>query len=274
MDCTANLPRQPRKSSLVAVAIFVMCLALQSGYSEESAIAPEVAVKTSAAASRLSTRPFSHIAVGINAGSFGVGAELATPLSRRTNLRVDGDFMNYSRTLSQDGISYNGNLRLRNARVSYDVYPFGGGFRLSAGVAVYNQFNVKALANVPSSQTITFNDVDYYSSTTDPLHGNASIAYSHKVAPALTFGWGNAIPRSGRHLSFPVEIGAAFTGTPSFNLAMAGSACSSPNPETCQPVNNYSDFQSNLTVERNKINNDLEPLRFYPIINLGVTYRF
>jgi hypothetical protein len=252
-----------------------MFLALQAGYSEESAIAPELAAaKISPPSANLSTRPFSHIAVGVTAGSFGIGAELATPLSRRTNLRIDGDFMNYSRTLSQDGISYNGNLRLRNARISYDVYPFGGGFRLSAGAAVYNQFNAKALANVPSSQTITFNDVDYYSSATDPLHGNASIAYSNKVAPTFTFGWGNAIPRSGRHLAFPVEIGAAFTGTPAFNLAMAGSACASPNPETCQSVNSYPDFQSNLNVERNKINNDLAPLRFYPILNLGVTYRF
>jgi hypothetical protein len=33
-------------------------------------------------------------------------------------------------------------------------------------------------------------------------------------------------------------------------------------------------FQSNLTTQRNKIVKDLEPARFYPIINAGVSYRF
>jgi hypothetical protein len=272
MDCTANQLRKPSRFSSLAVALFVLCLALQAGYSAEISPA-EAKINTHPPSSRISTRPFSHIALGVTAGSLGVGVEVATPISRRTNLRVDGHFFNYSQSLTQDGIGYNGNLRLRDARASCDVYPFGGSFRLSGGVAMYNQFNAKALASVPTSHPITFNDVDYYSSAADPLHGNATIGYANKYAPTFSFGWGNAIPRSGRHLAFPVEIGAAYTGTPTFNLAMAGSACESQNTN-CQPVSAYPDFQSNLNVERKKIANDIQPFRFYPILNFGVTYRF
>jgi hypothetical protein len=274
MDCIATQMWKPGRFSSVAITFFVLFLALQAGYSQEVAPPVEPAkVITPPSGARFSTRPFSHIALGVTAGSLGVGVELATPLSRRTNLRVDGHFFNYSQSLTQDGVSYNGNLRLRDARASYDFYPFGGGFRLSGGVAMYNQFNAKALASVPAGQTITFNSVDYYSSATDPLKGTATIGYSNKVAPTFTFGWGNAIPRSGRHLAFPVEIGAAYTGTPTFNLAMTGSACS-PTLATCGTVTTFDGFQSNLNIERNKITNDIRPLRFYPIINAGITYRF
>jgi hypothetical protein len=275
MDRNASLLRNHHGSNIFVAAVFVFILALQPGYSEDRAIAPELARVTSGSAdARISARPFSHLAFGLTAGTFGIGAELATPLSRRANLRVDGQLFNYSQTFGQDGIHFNGNLHLRDARVSYDVYPFRKSFRISAGVAVYNQLSAKAAALVPGGQTVTFNDVDYYSSQTVPLHGNATIADTRKVAPVLTFGWGNAIPRSGRHLAFPVEIGVAFAGTPDFNLVMTGSACGSQDPTTCRTVTTDPDFQSNLNVERKKISRDLEVLRFYPIINVGATYRF
>jgi hypothetical protein len=275
MDCTANLPRKSCRFNIVAIFLFITFLALQPGYSEQSGAVPEPALlSTAPVAARISARPFSKIAVGVTAGTLGVGLEVATPLSRRTNLRVDSHFFNYAQTLSQDGVSYSGTLRLRDFRASYDFYPFGGSFRLSGGVAVYNQFNVRAATSVPSNQTITLNDVDYYSSASDPLRGNATVAFGHKVAPTLTLGWGNAIPRSGRHLAFPVEIGAAFTGTPTFDLAMIGSGCETQDAATCQPIATNAGFQSNLNAERKKISNDIEPLRFYPILNVGVTYRF
>jgi hypothetical protein len=116
--------------------------------------------------------------------------------------------------------------------------------------------------------------VDYYSSASDPLHGSASVGYPRKYAPTLTIGFGNAIPRSGRHWAFPIEIGAAFTGTPAFNLAMAGSACATADPASCMPVGSDLDFQTHLAAQRQKIVNDIAPFRFYPILSTGFTYRF
>jgi hypothetical protein len=282
MDCIATLSRSSLHPVALALALSISVLSLQSGVvaqaSSDGAEAPvqaTVSKKAVPAPAYRSFGPFSKIAVGVSVGTLGTGIEVATPLSRRTNLRVDGYFFNYSRDLTQDGISYNANLHLRDVRASYDFFPFHGGFRLSGGVAVYNQLNVAAGTTVPPSNTIKLNDVDYYSSKTDPLHGNATISFAHKVAPTLSFGWGNAIPRSGRHFAFPVELGVAFAGTPDFKLNMAGSACSARNdPSTCEVVTVDSSFESNLNAERKKINDDIKPLRFYPILNLGVTYRF
>ncbi len=276
MDCTANLPRKSTRFSVLAVALFVSLLALQPGYSELSAAAPTAAIEsgTTPVSSNLSCRPFSKIAIGVTLGTFGPGVELATPLSRRTNLRVDGSFFNYGLSLSNSGVNYDGNLNVREARASYDFFPFHGAFRLSGGVTFYNSFNAGATAIVPAGSTVTLNSVNYYSGAADPLHGSASLVFGRKVAPTFTFGWGNVIPRSGRHLAFPVEIGAAYTGTPTFALNMAGTACAVSSTEGCAAAAADPSFQANLTAERNKIKNDLAPLRFYPILNAGVSYRF
>jgi hypothetical protein len=267
IQCPNTRLRAIRCAALCSVLLFV----IHSAFAQAPIAAATGSVGS---ASTISTRPFSHFAIGLNGGTLGVGAELVTTISRRTNLRLDGDLFNYSTSLTQDGVTYSPNLRLRDYRASFDVYPFHGGFRLSAGMAAYNQFNVNAAASVPGGQTITLNDVDYYSSKADPLHGSASISYPHKYAGIVSFGWGNAIPRSGRHLAFPVEIGAALTGAPKSVLNLAGSACATSDPATCENVAAYSDFQTDLAGERKKIQNDINPFRVYPILDVGVTYRF
>ncbi len=277
MDCTAYLPRKSTRFSILAVVFFVTLLALQPGYSEPSPASPAAVVEAGTAPASASNtyRPFSKIAIGINFGLLGPGVEIATPLSRRTNLRVDGSFFTYTlspSSFTQDGVSFGGTIKLRDVRASYDFFPFHGSFRLSGGVEVYNRFNVDGTGTVAVGQTVTFNSQDY--TVSSPLQGKASLVYGNKVAPTFTFGWGNVIPRSGRHFSFPVEIGAAYTGTPKFDLAMnSGSACVA-GTTNCGPVASLDNFQTNLTAQKNKIINDLKPARFYPILNAGLSYRF
>jgi hypothetical protein len=223
--------------------------------------------------SKISTKPFAHWAVGVQVGTLGPGLEVAATLSRRANLRVDGYFMNYSRSFNVDGINYDASMQLRHARASLDYYPFGG-FRLSGGVAAYNKFNIGATATVPAGQTVSLDGATYYSSATDPLHGSANLSYPDKYAGVATIGFGNPIPRNGRRWSFPTEIGVIFTTEPNFVLNMAGSACATSDPTTCLPVTSYPGFQTSLTNERNKINRDLQWFKFYPIFSTGFSFRF
>jgi hypothetical protein len=266
-----------RPARILAVALFLACLALQSGLAADAAsITPE----TTAAAPRHkvksyhSYKPFSKLAVGANFGTLGGGLELATPLTRKTNLRVDGSFFQYSLSTTQNGVNYSGTLNMRDARASLDFFPFGGGFRISGGVAMYNKFNLGANGMITAGNTVTLNDTDYYSDPSNPLHGTGTLAYGRKYAPTVTMGWGNAIPRSGRHLAFPFEIGAAFTGAPTVNFNFAGSACTDTTYTSCGNVQSFDGFATNLAAQQKKIANDVAPFRVYPIINGGVTYRF
>jgi len=66
---------------------------------------------------------------------------------------------------------------------------------------------------VPAGKTFTLDGTTYTSSATDPVTGTGAVTMN-KTAPKLTVGWGNLVPRSGRHFSVPVEIGAAYIGDP------------------------------------------------------------
>ena len=174
--------------------------------------------------------------------------EVATPLSTRTNLRVDGSFFSGGiPVITRSGFDIGVNLKLRDIRASYDLFPFYGNFRLSAGVEFYNRFNATAVISASPGADFGLGNNDFYSSAKNPLAGTASLAFPTKVAPTLTFGWGNAIPRSGRHFAFPVEIGAAFNGAPKFNLAMnPNSSVCNAGGKNCQVVANDPQFSANV----------------------------
>jgi hypothetical protein len=87
----------------------------------------------------------------------------------------------------------------------------------------------------------------------------------------LLFGFGNIIPRSGSHLSFPVEFGAAYTGAPTINVSLNGTACTTTG---CANFATNTQAQTFLKQEVYDLNEDLKKFPFYPIFSIGVAYHF
>ena len=216
-----------------------------------------------------SVRPFRTYAVGLRLGSGGIGGELATPLSRHLDLRGGGQAFHYSTSFSTNGLNATGRLELNNAYLAIGYFPFHNGFRIAPGVTFHNRNNVYAVLNEPSGSTFTLNDVDYTSQPGDPVKGNASVVFGKMVAPRLTLGWGNMFPSRGRRFSFPVEVGAEYASAPIVTLAFSGSACTN---QGCGSINTPENM-ANIAAERNKLNANLSPLRFYPIVSFGIAYR-
>lgn len=221
----------------------------------------------------ISSRPFSALGIGVNVGTLGIGGEAATPLASRANLRAGFNLFGYSTSITQNGITYNADLTMRSGQVSLDIYPFGGGFRISPGVMIYNGNKVDANLTVPGGQSFTVNSATYYSDAADPLTGSAIITFP-KAGPQLSIGWGNMVPRrKSKHFTVPVELGAVYFGTGTTALNFGGSVCSSPN-SGCASVASNPTFQSNATAEQSTIQKNLKYARFYPILRFGVAYRF
>lgn len=217
------------------------------------------------------TRPFSRLALGAKVGVLGVGIQAAVPLANRLNLSGGTNFFSYADTLTMDGLHYNANLRLRSAEASLDWFPLGG-FRISPGALLYNGNQITASANVPGGQDFTLNNVDYVSSTTDPVSGTGSLKFN-KAAPKLTVGFGNMLPRNGRHFSVPMELGFAYVGEPKVALNLKGTACD-PNGLGCQDVTTNPQIQANIAGQQLKIQNDISPARFFPIFSVGFAANF
>lgn len=217
-------------------------------------------------------KPFRTFGVQIKGGFAGFGVDLATPLARRMNLRIGGSFFSYSGGYDIDGIHIDGEAKFRSGTLSVDIYPFNGSFRISPGVTFYNGNNLIASALVPGGQEFDLGDGSYISSPTDPVTGRMSMTFGSRTAPSITMGWGNMIPRSRKHLSFPFEIGFQYISDPMIAISLSGTACN--NSTGCGNIATDPTAQANLQQELNEINSDIRPLRFYPIISTGVSWKF
>lgn len=218
--------------------------------------------------------PLSHFAMEVDAGSLGIGIKAATPVADRFNLRAGFNILGYNTTRVQNGITYNASLTLRSAEASLDWFPFRGRFHLSPGVMFYNGNRIQANLNIPLGTVFTLNNVNYYSDPSDPLTGSAKISFP-VAGPEFTMGFGNMLPRRPRqHFSIPFEIGAAYFGIGNTQLLFQGSACTALGGNNCMPVNSFPRFQADLAAEQVTIQSYVKDARFFPILRVGLSYKF
>jgi hypothetical protein len=231
--------------------------------------------------------PFSRVAIGGGVSAMGINMQVAVVANRYINLRGVGNFFNYSlNNVSTNGLNASGTLNFATAGASVDFYPFPNhGFRISPGALFYNQNQLTVTANAPAGTSFNLNGTTYYSANANsetgatPIVGNGTLGLNAtKPAFTVTTGWGNMIPRSGGHWSFPFEIGAAFIGAPTVNVNLGGWACYDQAQTECASISGNSQLatavQSNLTAQVAKWKNDLSPFRYYPIISTGLSYSF
>lgn len=212
------------------------------------------------------------VGVGIKVSLLGAGFEAAVPVARKFNVRAGFNAFSYDRTFDKDGVTYAGQLRFRSSEAHLDWFPFGGSFHVSPGLLVYNGNKVMANADVPGGNSFTLNDTDYVSDPNDPITGSGKVDF-RKSAPMISIGWGNLVPRSGRHFSVPVEFGVIFTGAPQAAINLAGSACDSTGLN-CRAISSDPTIQANIQSEQAKINHDMAPFKYYPVLSVGFGFRF
>jgi hypothetical protein len=213
-----------------------------------------------------------EVGIAVKISSLGAGAEVGVPLGQKFNVRGGFNALSYSRGFDKDGIHYAGNLSWRSGEANLDWFPFGGRFRLSPGLLLYNGNKVTATSTVPGGKTFTLNNVTYTSKASDPVHGTGNLDFT-KAAPTFRIGFGNLIPRREHHWSILAEAGVAYQGSPRAALTLGGTICDSTGL-VCGNAATDPNVQSNLHAEQAKINKDLSFFRFYPLLSFGVGYSF
>ena len=220
---------------------------------------------------RLGTTPFSRVAVSVTGGLGGLGVDVATPLATKINLRASTSFLNYNPSITAESIPVNAAIKLRTLGAGVEVFPYHNTFHVTPGFTFYNGNHVNATAYIAGGSTFTANDVDYVSVASDPVRGNFDVSFGRKIAPSLTVGFGNMLRRDS-HWSVPVDFGFEYIGQPKLTLHMTGSVCD-PDGD-CGPIANDPETLANLSAEQDKVNREIAPLRFYPILKIGLSYRF
>jgi hypothetical protein len=226
-----------------------------------------------------SSEPLPRFGAGVKISTLGIGVEAATAVTRQSNVRGGFNFLNYDRVFTKDGIDYGGQHRLKSLEAHYDWF-LGHGFHLSPGLLIYNGNHLDGTATVPGGRAFTMGSRSYISNPANPVMGTAEIDFSNsRVAPMATIGVGNLLRRKGRRLSIGFEAGAVFEGSPKAMLNFTGSACATFT--ICQDIASNPQFQDDVRLEANKIDNGTAPytvaqriLKYYPVISVGVGYRF
>ncbi len=213
-----------------------------------------------------------HFAVGAKASTLGVGFEGATAVTSSSNVRAGFNLFNYSRTFTKDGVNYNAELQLRSLQVTWDQYLFGG-FHVSPGLLAYDGNEVHATATVPPGQSFSLDGTRYFSNPSNPITGTGKVDL-RKTAPMVLVGVGNLLPRNGRHFGFNIETGVVFQGSPATTLNLSGSACIASPTVGCRDVATDPTVQSNVQGEQQKLNDDLKPFKYFPVVSIGVSWKF
>jgi len=206
-----------------------------------------------------------EVAVTAKAGTLGLGAELTVGLSPLWNVRLGGNAFNYTDDRREvSGIFYDATAHLRTASALLDFHPGGGGFRLSAG-AIYNDTRIDGNSLVPASGSYDIGGVQVPAVLVGTLDGQIKF---DPVVPYVGLGWGNAVG-PGRQLRFAADVGAMFQGKGKVTLTPRIPAGSPLNNPTARAA-----LQILLDREEGDIEKDVADYTVYPVVSIGVSYRF
>lgn len=196
------------------------------------------------------------VALGINAGTLGIGGDLTIGLAPKANLRVKANGFKYKYDSTQDGIDYKFDLGLLSAMGVVDLHPTGGGFRLTGGLML-NKNKIDADAQPSASYTIG-------NTTYTPTEvGTMTAKMDFKtMAPYAGLGWGNAVGED-KKIGFVLDLGAAFQGSPNATLAATGGLLASD-----------ANFLANLEREERNLEDEVKSFKLYPVLTVGLSYRF
>lgn len=250
--------------------VIAICLGLSICAFAQSGAPP--AANQALAISRSGSSISGEFGLGVKVGLLGAGAEVAAKVNHHSNVRAGFNVLGYSRSFDKDGINYGGHLSFRTIEAHYDFFPFAGKFHVSGGMLDYIGNPITANALVPAGSNFSLGGQQYYTQTsTASASGRVNF---NQVSPTVTLGWGNLV-RENHHFTVPVELGVAFQGSPKSRLGVTGTICTDPSdPATCVNAGTDSTVQSNVIAEQNKLNKNMEPFKFYPIISFGFGYKF
>lgn len=200
--------------------------------------------------------PAARADIGMNprVGSLGYGIEFSAGVSDRLSLGVGFNNATRKRQGNTEGVDYEYDLRLRSGEVMANFHPFAGAFRLRAG-ALLNRNEFLLTGQPGGSGTYEFNGVSYPASTVGTLTGKLSF---NKSAPYLGLGWGNR-PNGSWGVTF--DLGAVYQGKPKLALEATGAAA--------DPA-----LAADLEAERQQAEEDLSSFKWYPVVQLGLYFRF
>lgn len=192
---------------------------------------------------------------GLRLGTMGLGAEATARIVDPIGVRLGFNRLGFSVEGEADDVDYNFDALLSSVPIKADIYLSRNGFRITGGLT----FNGNRLDMESDFEgEVDIGDSTYTDTQTGMLTGRLDFA---DVAPFLGFGIDTSLgKRSG--LGFLFELGVLFQGSPGVQLGATG------------PVKDDPPFLVELDKEEEFIEDELKFFKWYPVLALGITYKF
>ena len=201
------------------------------------------------------------VGAAVSFGTTGIGAHLSVPVAEKINARFGVNAFDYSYDGSTSNVNYDFKLKMRTLDALLDYHPYSNGFRLSAG-AIYNGNKITATGKPVGGATYTLNGRTYAAATVGQLNGDVDF---RKVAPYLGLGWGNAAGNAKGGFAFAADLGVMFQGTPRTSLNNTGCQAATA---ICQQL------ATDVSAENLRLREEAKDFKAFPVVRVGVSYRF
>lgn len=200
-----------------------------------------------------------NVAVGAQIGTPGIGATAEYSVSPHVTLRGSLDVLSYDHDVSSDDVDYAGELDWTQGGVFVDVHPTASPFFVSAG-AYFGDRTVDLRATANTSAQI--GNTVFTPEQIGTLSGEADFG---SASGFLGLGWDDTF-HTDRQWGFRALVGAQIADSPSVRLARTGGVA--------LPANIQTQLDAELRNEERELQDDLEDFRIYPVVQVGLTYRF
>lgn len=200
-----------------------------------------------------------------SAGEFGVGAaigttgatiEAKTSFADKFMVRGSFNYLEFNTDQDYDGIDYDADLNLTTFGGFVDFAPFGNAFVLSGG-AYFGEKSLDLLAN--PTGPVNIGDETFSPEQVGTLVGEVKLK---SVAPYLGLGYDSFLT-SKSNWSFNARAGVMFTGSPEPSLTSMGGTLS-----------DNATLQEEIRAEVDRIRDDADNYKYYPVVSIGVTRQF
>lgn len=194
--------------------------------------------------------------LAVKGSTLGGGIELERTLSDNLGVRLGANYLQFNGDFTAGDIDYESDVNLQTASGLVDWYPFGGAFRVTGGIMFNgNDADIEASPAGP----VTIGNVVYSPQMVGSLKGKVTF---NDIAPYAGLGWSSGrTNRSGLSVAF--DIGILFQGAPSIEDYHATG-----------PLAGNAAFEAQLAKEVAKVEDELDPYQYYPVVALTLTYRF
>lgn len=184
--------------------------------------------------------------------TLGAGLEVAKGFSPNFGVRAGFNYFSYGYDATESDVSYDLDLELKNFAILADWHPFEGAFRLSGGFLL-NGNGLTGLAK--PTAPVAIGNANY-----DLTSVNLDISYN-SVAPYFGLGWDTTFGDDD-NWGFAFDLGLIYSGSPDATLNVSG-------PDEANPL-----LADDLNRERQELQNDLDTLKWWPVVSAGVVYQF